>query len=134
MQVHYYLLPAEGKPFNVSVIQAELQRLPGSFRLPRSPDLSYVIAASAGMARFLEAQLTQRSSVSLATQGFVTLSPDCITIRQDAPREILTQMEPWVTWLMRDTPCRVLSEEGEDWTHHYGHNPHGLFVEEDTWS
>jgi hypothetical protein len=56
-----------------------------------------------------------------------------IAIYQDAPPAVLSQMEEFVTWLLKTAPCRVLSEEGDDWTERYARNPHALFVEEDRW-
>lgn len=134
MQVQYYLVPATDKPFDTRLIEARLQQLPGAFRHPDPRDVSFVIAASKPMARYIEAKLKLDPHTSLLSQGMVTLDPRALTVYQDAPPAILAQMEDFVTWFMRTYPCRVLSEEGEDWTARYAQNPKALFVEEDTWA
>lgn len=134
MQVQYYLAPAGSMPFNLQQIETRLRLLPGAFRLFQpGPDVTYVIAASNGMAKYLEAKLKLDPRTSLISQGMVTLSPMSLAIYQDAPKEILAQMEEFITWLFKAQPCRVLSDEGEDWTARYARNPHALFVEEDQW-
>jgi hypothetical protein len=133
VQVQYYLAPAGSQPFNLQQIETRLRLLPGAFRLNQPGDLAYVITASAGMAKYVEAKLKMDPRTSLISQGMVTLSPHSIAVYQDAPKEILDQLEQFITWLFKTTPCRVLSDEGEDWTVRYAHNPRALFVEEDQW-
>ncbi|MDB5097292.1 MAG: hypothetical protein JWM80_1713 [Cyanobacteria bacterium RYN_339] len=133
MQVQYFLSPAGSLPFNLQQIETRLRLLPGAFRLNQPGDVSYVITASAGMAKYVEAKLKMDPRTSLISQGLVTISPRSIAIYQDAPKEILQQMEDFITWLLKTTPCQVLSDEGEDWTRRYAANPRALFVEEDQW-
>ena len=133
MQVHYHLLPQRGA-FDVAAIEARLKALPGAFRHPRSEEPTWVIAASPAMAKFIASKLMLDPRTSLASQAMLTLAPTGISVYQDAPEAILAQLKPFVTWLMRATPCRVLSEEGEDWTKRYAKNPQALFEEEATWS
>jgi hypothetical protein len=133
VQVHYFLVPPAGTPF-AEALEAKLMAAPAAFRHPDPRDRTWVIAADAGMARWLEARLQQQPDLSLATQAMVTLHPAAVEVWQDAPREILAILEPLVTWFMQAHPCQVLSEEGEDWTARYADHPHALFVEEDTWS
>lgn len=133
MQVHYFLLPQRGA-FDLNAIEARLKAMPGAFRHPHAAELTYVIAASPAMAKFIAAKLQQDPATSLASQGVLTLGPTGISVYQDAPEPILAQLKPLVTWLMQAVPCRVLSEEGEDWTRRYAKNPRALFEEEATWS
>jgi hypothetical protein len=137
MQVQYYLSPAGSQKFDVRALEQRVQSLPGAFRLhsSKSPDeLSYVIAASKGMARYVEAKLKMDPRTSLISQGMITLSPISISVYQDAPAAILSQVEEFVTFLLKAYACRVLSDEGDDWTERYATNPHALFVEEDQWT
>ncbi|MEB3220712.1 MAG: hypothetical protein VKS61_01405 [Candidatus Sericytochromatia bacterium] len=132
MQVHYFLIPPPDAAF-AEALEARLQLVPAAFRHPDPRDRTWVIAADAGMARWLASRLQQQPGVSLETQGLVTLHPAAVEIWQDAPREILATLEPVVAWFLQAFPCRVLSEEGEDWTARYAEHPHALFVEEDAW-
>lgn len=133
MQVQYYLSPAGQLPFNLGVIEQRLASLPGAFRLAEPREISYVVTASKAMARYIEAKLKMDPRTSLISQGMVTLSPTSIAVYQDAPPAVLSQVEEFVTWVLRTYPCRVLSDEGEDWTARYAKNPRALFVEEDQW-
>ena len=132
MQVHYYVAPVQGT-FNIPMIERRVASLPGAFRLADGRENTYVIAASTNMGRYLAAKLKIDPRMSLATQGMVTLSPTSIMVYQDAPAEILRQLEDFITWLFKTVPCRVLSDEGDDWTVRYANNPHALFVEEERW-
>lgn len=132
MQVHYFLIP-EGEASFTEALEARLNQLPAAFRHPNPGERTWVVAADPNMARWLEARLRQHPATSLETQGLVTLHPSAIEIWQDAPGEILAQLEPLVSWILRTWPSKVLSEEGEDWTARYAHAPHALFVEEESW-
>lgn len=118
----------------MSPLEARLQALPQAFRHPDPRDRSWVVAADAGMARWLEAKLRMEPRTPLDTQGLLTLHPAAVEVYQDAPAEILRVLEPLVSWLLATWPCRVLSEEGEDWTARYASDPRALFVEEDCWA
>lgn len=133
MQVHYYLSPAGPRPFDLPAIEKRLASLPGAFRLNEPGQLTYVVTASKAMARYIAAKLQMDPRTSLISQGVVTLSPTSIDVYQDAPPAVLSQMEEFITWLLRGTPCLVLSDEGEDWTERYAGNPRALFEEEEQW-
>lgn len=133
MQLQYTLVPQGDRPFDLRRLEARLKQLPGAFRHPDPSDLSFVIAATRDMARYLAAKLNGEPRTSLASQGIITLSERAVGVVQDAPQEVLDQVEGYVTWLMTEVPCRVLSDEGEDWTARYGHDPKALFLEEDPW-
>ncbi|MEB3328496.1 MAG: hypothetical protein VKQ33_04625 [Candidatus Sericytochromatia bacterium] len=133
MQVHYFLIPEAGAPF-AAALEARLAGLPTAFRHPDPRERTWVVAADAGMARWLAARVAQQPDLSLVSQGLVILHPAAVEIWQDAPREILATLEPLVTWFLQAYPCQVLSEEGEDWTARYAAHPHALFVEEDAWA
>lgn len=132
MQVHYFLVPQTDKPF-ADLVEARLRRIPAAFRHPDPRDRTWVIAASPQMAKWLEAKLRQDPRTVLATQGLVAIHPASLEIWQDAPKEILAALEPFVTWFLQTWPCEVFSEDSEDWTARYAHDPHALFVEEDSW-
>lgn len=133
MQEHYFLIPPEGVAFG-DLTEARLRRVPGCFRHP-DPDegRTYVVAASVPMGRWLEAKLKQDPRTSLVSQGLVSVHPAAIEIWQNAPREVLAALEPFVAWVLGNWTCQVLSEDGDDWTARYGSDPHALFVEEESW-
>lgn len=132
VQVHYFLVPQTDRPF-ADLVEARLRKIPAAFRHPDPRDRSWVIAASPQMGKWLEAKLRVDPRTSLATQGVVTIHPASLEIWQDAPREILASLEPLVTWILQTWPCQVFSEDSDDWTARYAHDPHALFVEEDAW-
>ena len=133
VQEHYFLVPPAGTRF-VDLTEARLRRVPGAFGHPDPAEgKTFVIAASPQMGKWLEAKLRQEPRTSLISQGLITIHPAAIEVWQNAPRETLAVIEPFVTWILRTWPCRVIGEDGDDWTARYGQDPHALFVEEDTW-
>lgn len=134
MQVQYTLVPQGDRPFDLRRLEARLRQLPGAFRHPDPKELSFVVAATRDMARYLAAKLANEPRTALVSQGYISLSAEAVGVQQEAPPEVLVQVEDFVTWLMTEVPCRVLSDEGEDWTARYAQNPKALFQEEDTWA
>lgn len=134
MQVQYTLVPEGERRFDLRRLEARIQQLPGAFRHPDPSELSFLIASTRDMARYLAAKLATDPRTPLVSQGYVSLSEGAVGIVQDAPPEVLTQLEGFVSWLLDQQPCRILSDEGEDWTARYATNPKALFEEEDPWS
>lgn len=110
-----------------------MQKLPAAFRHPDPRERLWVLAAGPDLARWLEAKLRLEPHTSLVSQGVVVLHPTAIEVYQDAPHEVLVSLEKLVTQILRQWPCQVLSEEGEDWTARYAESPAALFREEEAW-
>lgn len=113
--------------------EVQLMKLPSAVRHPDPREKSFIVAATPAMAGWIEAKLKQDPRTSLSTQGLVTLHPASLEIYQDAPREILDRLQPFVTWFLQTWPCQVITEDGDDWTLRYAHDPRALFFEEDSW-
>lgn len=125
MQIHYFLAPA-AETFDMEQLEARLGALPGAAKLP-DEEPTYLIAAGPELARELAAAA---EFADLSGQGLIVLSPTGLDVYQDASEAVLRQIREFVTWLFETTPCRVYSEEGEDWTERYVSNPGALFEEE----
>ena len=123
MQSLYFLIPPPGRSFDVATLESRLKQLPGAVRHPAPDEVCYVIAPNREMAQRLARSLVQNPMTSLASQGVVTLSPTGIRVEQDSPPPVIAQIRTFVCWLMGTLPCRVISEEGEDWTRRYATHP-----------
>ncbi|MEB3284746.1 MAG: hypothetical protein VKN33_05625 [Candidatus Sericytochromatia bacterium] len=132
MQVHYFLVLPPETSYQPQ-LEGWLGEMSGAFRHPDQRERMWVITAGPDMARWLEAKIRMEPGTPLVSQGLLVLHPETIEVYQDVPREILVSMKSLLMNVLQRWACRVLSEEGDDWTSRYATHPVGLFEEEDTW-
>jgi hypothetical protein len=109
------LTPIEGK-FDVQSIERFLQGLSFSFRDPTDPDGPYLLCGNAGAMHYSRMKLLTEPNSGYPYVVLVRLGEDRIRIAQMAQQDALQQAAKVAEFIRSNYPCRIVDEEGNDYT------------------
>lgn len=107
--------PLDGA-FDAAAVEKRLAAEPFTMRDPTDPKGPFLLCGAADVFQYVRVKLLENPESPYPTVCLVRVAPERVRLSQRAIGDSLRQGRQFAEWFVAHNPCRILDDEGNDYT------------------